>query len=64
MTSIDLELALLFVLLVVNGVFAMTEIAVVSSRKNRLRDLADSGDAGAQAALDLAEDPNQFLSTV
>jgi putative hemolysin len=64
MTSIDLELALLFVLLVVNGVFAMTEIAVVSSRENRLRDLADSGDAGAQAALDLAEDPNQFLSTV
>ncbi len=64
MTTIALELGLLFVLLVLNGVFAMTEIAVVSARKNRLRTLADGGDKGAQAALELSENPNQFLSTV
>ncbi len=64
MTTIALELSLLFILLVLNGVFAMTEIAVVSARKNRLRTLADAGDKGARAALDLAENPNQFLSTV
>ncbi len=64
MTTIALELGLLFVLLLLNGVFAMTEIAVVSSRKNRLRSLADAGDVGARAALQLAESPNQFLSTV
>ncbi len=64
MTTIALELGLLFILLVLNGVFAMTEIAVVSSRKNRLRARAEAGDAGAVAALALAESPNQFLSTV
>ncbi len=64
MTTILLELALLFALLVLNGVFAMTEIAVVSSKKTRLRALAKTGDSKAKAALLLAEDPNRFLSTV
>lgn len=64
MTQIFLELALLFVLLVLNGVFAMTEIAVVSSKKARLRARAKTGDPKAEAALALAENPNQFLSTV
>lgn len=47
-----------------NGVFAMAEIAVVSSRKGRLRQLADAGSKRARAALELAESPNRFLSTV
>ncbi len=64
MTTILLELTLLFFLLVLNGVFAMTEISVVSAKKTRLRALAKTGDTKAAAALLLAENPNQFLSTV
>jgi putative hemolysin len=47
-----------------NGVFAMTEIAVLSARKVRLKRLAEQGDRRAQAALDLAAEPNRFLPTV
>jgi putative hemolysin len=64
MTVIIIEIVGIFLLLVVNGVFAMTEIAVVSARKGRLRRLADEGDDRAQVALDLAHSPNSFLSTV
>lgn len=64
MNSILLELTIIFVLLLANGVFAMAEIAIVSARKNRLRSLADGGDASARRALELAESPNTFLATV
>jgi putative hemolysin len=64
MTESVFEVAIIFVLLLVNGVFAMSEIAVVSARKGRLRQLADQGNHGARAALELAESPNRFLSTV
>ncbi len=58
------ELGLLFLLLLANGFFAMAELAVVSARKTRLRELADEGDERARRALDVAEDPGRFLSTV
>ena len=58
------EIIIILFLLLVNGLFAMTEIAVVSARKARLRRLAELGDQRARAALDLAESPNRFLSTV
>jgi putative hemolysin len=64
MTGIFLELCLLGLLLVANGVFAMAEIAVVSSRRARLQSLADSGSRGARSALDLLSQPGRFLSTV
>jgi putative hemolysin len=64
MNSIFLELAIIFVLLLANGVFAMAEIAIVSARKNRLRQLAEAGDTSARRALELAESPNTFLATV
>lgn len=64
MNSVLLELAIIFVLLLANGVFAMAEIAIVSARKNRLRQLADAGDASARRALQLAGSPNTFLATV
>ena len=51
-------------LLVVNGVFALAEAALMSTRKARLQNLADDGDEGAQAALALVNDPTAFLSTV
>lgn len=58
------EILILFLLLLANGAFAMAEIAVVSARKSRLRRLADQGSAQARIALELAESPNRFLSTV
>lgn len=64
MSEIAFEVAIIFLLLVVNGVFAMAEIAVVSAKKSRLRRLAEQGDARAKVALDLAESPNRFLATV
>jgi putative hemolysin len=64
MTESLTEVAIILVLLLFNGVFAMAEIAVVSARKGRLRHLADEGNHSARAALDLAESPNRFLSTV
>ncbi len=50
--------------MVANGLFAMTEIAVVSAKRGRLRAMADEGDSRARAALALAESPGRFLSTV
>jgi len=54
----------LFLLILLNGVFAMAEIALVSSRKARLQKLADDGSLGAKAAMRLHDDPSSFLSTV
>ncbi len=59
-----LEVIIIFVLLLANAVLALAEIAIVSARKARLKPLADEGNVGAQAALDLANEPSQFLSTV
>lgn len=64
MSTILLESLVILLLFVANGVFAMTELAVVSSRKLRLRQRAAAGSAAARAALALAEDPNRFLPTV
>ena len=59
-----MDLLLLFLLICINGVFAMSEIAVVSARKARLQKLADDGSPGAQAALALSNEPSGFLSTI
>lgn len=58
------EILIIFFLLLLNAFFAMSEIAVVSSRKPLLRDKAAKGSRGAQIALDLSENPGKFLSTV
>lgn len=58
------EVLIVLLLLVLNGVFAMSEIAVVSARKTRLQQRAEAGDAGARRALQLSEDPSRFLATV
>jgi putative hemolysin len=62
--TVVLEVLILLVLVLANGVFAMAEIAIVSARRARLQKMADDGDPGAAAALALAEEPNRFLSTV
>lgn len=64
MHSVILEISIVFVLLLANGLCAMTEIAIVSSRKGLLRTMADKGNSGSKKALTLSESPNRFLSTV
>ena len=64
MTSLLLESVVILLLFVANGVFAMTELAVISARRARLKQLAEAGDRRARVALDLAEAPNRFLPTV
>jgi putative hemolysin len=59
-----LAIVVVLLLVVLNGLFAMTELAVVSSRKSKLQSRAERGDKGARAALNLAEDPTHFLSAV
>ncbi|AVT03653.1 hemolysin family protein [Paracidovorax avenae] len=59
-----MEIAILFALILLNGLFAMSELALVSARKTRLQKLIDEGDTGAIAAMKLGEDPTRFLSTI
>jgi putative hemolysin len=58
------DLIVILALIALNGVFAMSELAVVSSRKSRLKVFAENGRRGAASALALADDPGRFLSTV
>jgi putative hemolysin len=59
-----MEVAILFALILLNGLFAMSEIALVTARKARLQKLVDEGDQAAAAAVKLGEDPTRFLSTI
>ena len=59
-----MDFLLIAFLTLLNGVFAMSELALAASRKVRLNAMADTGDKGAQAALTLLENPTQFLSSV
>jgi putative hemolysin len=64
MSGVAFQVAIIVLLILLNGLFAMSETALVSSRKARLRQRAEEGDVGARSALELAEEPNRFLSTV
>jgi putative hemolysin len=59
-----MEILIILFLIILNGVFSMSEIALISARKNRLENAAKKGNKSAQTALDLANAPNKFLSTV
>src|SRR3989442_4345419 len=59
-----IELVIIILLIIVNGVFAMSETAFVSARKVRLQQRANEGDTKALAALEMANAPNRLLSTV
>lgn len=63
-SSYALHLFIILFLILLNGFFAMSELAVVSSRKPRLKALIEEGNRGARAALALAENPSRLLSTV
>ncbi len=67
LTNTQFEMTEIFIiigLILLNGVFSMSEIALVSARKSRLTTDAKNGDKGAKTALNLADDPDKFLSTV
>lgn len=59
-----MDMLVILLLIILNGLFAMAEIAIVSSRKSKLQYMADQGDMKAKKALELAKNPNRFLSTV
>lgn len=59
-----MDVALLFFLIVLNALFAMSEMALTASRKARLQVMLEAGDSGAQAALNLHDNPTKFLSVV
>ena len=62
--SITTEVIIILVLVIINGILAMAEMAMVSSRKSRLQSRADNGDMGARKALDALKEPNKFLSSI
>lgn len=64
MSSIILEVLIILVLVIANGIFAMAEISIISVRKTRLQELANRGHPKARVALELSNSPNRFLSTV
>lgn len=64
MDSLWISIMIVIILIMANGLFAMTEIAIVTSKKNRLENAKDKGDSRAAYALKLAENPNQLLSTM
>ena len=59
-----MDTALVLFLILINGLFAMSEMALTASRKARLQVMVEAEEAGAQAAMDLHENPTKFLSTV
>src|SRR3954467_15565685 len=59
-----MDFLLIAFLTLLNGLFAMSEMALASSRRARLAAMAEAGDGGAQAALKLMDQPTRFLSTV
>ncbi len=64
MSSVTREIFFILLLILLNGIFAMSEMAIVSARKVRLQQFANQGNIKARRALKLADSPNQFLSTV
>lgn len=60
----SIEIVLILALILANGVFAGTELAILGAKRGRLEQQADDGNRGAQAALQLRDDPNRFLSAV
>ena len=59
-----MDVALLIFLILLNALFAMSEMALTASRKARLQVMVEAGDGGAQAAMDLHDNPTKFLSVV
>lgn len=64
MNQIATEILIVFLLILANSIFALSEMAIIAARKTRLQKRAEDGDKGAEAALALSQEPTRFLSTV
>ncbi|PKL71261.1 MAG: hypothetical protein CVV29_11575, partial [Methanobacteriales archaeon HGW-Methanobacteriales-2] len=64
MDLIYLEILIILILVILNGVFALSEIAIITSRRIKLQKMSQAGNKNADTAIELAESPNQFLSTI
>ncbi|MDD4810663.1 MAG: CNNM domain-containing protein, partial [Methanobacterium formicicum] len=64
MDLIYLEIIIILFLIVLNGIFALSEIAIITSRKIKLQKMSQEGNKNADIAIELSESPNQFLSTI
>lgn len=64
MTALSVEILMILLLVLLNGLLALAEFALVSARKARLQQLAEQGDLKAQIALEVAREPGEFLSTI
>lgn len=64
MDIIYLEILIILILVLLNGIFALSEIAIITSRKIKLQKISQEGNKNADIAIELSESPNQFLSTI
>ena len=63
-SDIGIEILIVVILIILNGLFSMTELAIINARKGLLEEKAEAGNRGARMAIKLAEDPNEMFSTI
>ncbi len=63
-SDIGIEILIVVILIILNGLFSMTELAIINARKGLLEEKAEAGNRGASMAIELAEDPNEMFSTI
>ena len=63
-SDIGIEILIVVILIILNGLFSMTELAIINARKGLLEEKAEAGNRGARMAINLAEDPNEMFSTI
>ena len=63
-SDIGIEILIVVILIILNGLFSMTELAIINARKGLLEEKAEAGNLGARMAIKLAEDPNEMFSTI
>ena len=63
-SDIGIEILIVVILIILNGLFSMTELAIINARKGLLEEKAEAGNLGARMAIELAEDPNEMFSTI
>ena len=63
-SDLTLDFIIIIVLIIANGLFSMTELAIVNAKKRKLEELAESGNEHAKTAFELSENPNEMFSTI
>ena len=63
-SDLTLDFIIIVVLIIANGLFSMTELAIVNAKKRKLEEMAEAGNERAKKAFELAENPNNMFSTI